>query len=399
MLKWTLAGFLSFASAMASTNELPWTLKPHTGELLYKLNPGHHPHSPHLLRYNLSPSRTQDIVQVYMPRDKSIGLEKLRLEMMATGAFKFIEYNTLENEDDEAPSEVEMDKQWHHNKIETELAWDLTRGTHQVIVAVCDSGAQASHEDLKDNVLPGWNLVENNSDPAPTTSHGTFVAGLIAAHTNGQGGAGVAPEVKILPLRISNSSGGTNMKLITDCIRMAADRGAKVINVSFTGIESRSVQEAGKYAHDKGALLVYAAGNQGKNRSVNSYPDYPNVLAVGGTNTSDKRWTYRKNIFFTGGSNYGQFIDIVAPGQNLYSTTIYSSNTQSKYRTGSGTSYSAPIVAGVAALIFSINPNFTPKQVEKILLDSADNIGSASVFGAGRVNAYEAVRLALKSRP
>jgi subtilisin family serine protease len=399
MLKWTLAGFLSFTSIVTAANDLPRTLKPHTGELLYKLNPGHHSRSPELLRFNLNPSRSQDIVQIYKPKDKSIALEMLRLEMLATGAFKFIEYNTLEDLDDEAPSEVEMDKQWHHNKIETELAWDLTRGSHQVIVAVCDSGAQNSHEDLKNNVLPGWNLVENNSDPTPTTSHGTFVAGLIAAQTNGQGGAGVAPEVKILPLRISNSKGGTTMKLITDCIRMAADWGAKVINVSFTGIDSRSVQEAGKYAHDKGALLVYAAGNHGRYRSVSSYPDYPNVLAVGGTNTSDKRWFYRKNIFFTGGSNYGQFIDIVAPGHNLYSTAIYQSETQPKYRSGSGTSYSAPIVSAVAALIYSINPSFSPKQVEKILLDSADNIGSISVFGAGRVNAYEAVRLALKSRP
>lgn len=365
-MKWILALMLSF-SAHAHIH--------HTGELLFQF-------------------KNQNKSQVLKTKSQT-DLEATRLAMLKTGEYEFVTYNTIET----TPNDVETDigSQWHHQNIETEAAWDLANASKKIIVAVCDSGAQADHEDLTGNLLPGWNMVDGVADDSTTTSHGTFVAGLIAAKLNSLGGVGLAPFVKILPMRISNETGSTSMKLITDCIQLAADRGAKVINVSFTGIESPAVEAAGNYAAEKGALLVYAAGNRGMYRSLSSYPDYKNVFAVGATNSEDKRWQYWRAKDDWGGSNYGPFIDIMAPGHMLYSTTKYDDVLIEKYRTGSGTSYATPVVSGVAALIFSINPKFTPAQVRSILTRSADSMGQSSYYGAGRVNAYKALKLAAES--
>jgi subtilisin family serine protease len=368
-MKWILALLVSF-SAQAHIH--------HTGELLFRF-------------------KNQVKSQVLTAKNGR-SLEQQRQRMLASGDYQFVTYNTIETTPNDRTSESELANQWHHTNIRTEAAWDNANDRNSVIVAVCDSGAQADHEDLTGNLLPGWNMVDGVADNSTTTSHGTFVAGLIAAKLNSLGGVGLAPFVKILPLRISNATGSTSMKLITDCIQLAADRGAKVINVSFTGVDSPAVEAAGNYAASKGALLVYAAGNRGLYRSLESYPDYKNVFAVGASNRDDNRWKYWRAEDDWGGSNYGPFIDIMAPGHELYSTTIYSELLPDlRYRVGSGTSYATPVVSGVAALVFSVNPNFTPAQVRSILTRSADSMGSTSNYGAGRVNAARALELAVQS--
>ncbi len=364
----------------------------HTGELLYQVKES-------FLKTSELPE-----IQVYRPHTKA-DIADIKQKMIDSGKYEFVEYNTIETNDLRDTGEIDLkndpnfNTQWQHRKIETLRAWDTTQGLNETLVAVCDSGVEKNHEDLKGRVLDkGWDFVDRDSDANPVTSHGTFVAGLIAATAdNALGGAGVAPEVKILPLRITDENGSTSMRTITDCIRYAANAGARVINVSFTGVQSSSVESAGKYARRKGALLVYSAGNQGQNRS--SWPDHKNVLAVGATNSYDNRWTYRTSDNKIGGSNYGYFVDLVAPGHNMFSTTTYLTHNQGSapYRRGSGTSYSAPIASAVAALIFSVNPSLTPDEVEEIMINSCDKIGDQYYFGAGRVNAYQAVKLALKT--
>lgn len=369
----------------------------HTGELLYKIRQDQPTDISILNSFGITPGRTSWLpVQLLRPA-LGVDLFKLRDSMIKSKAFEYVVFNTVETEpeEDEATS-VDLNNQWHHDAIQSAESWDYNAGSGDVVVAVCDSGIQANHEDLAGRVLPGWNLVGNNNESSTSTNHGTHVAGLIGATLNEVGVAGVAPNIKLLPLRISDTNGSTTMKRITDCIMLAADRGAKVVNVSFTGVESSAVDAAGKYARGKGTLVVYSAGNHGKLRSETSYPNSPFVVAVGGTNRTDKRWTWRK-FFRGGGSNYGTFVDVSAPALDLTSTAVYNlTNPQAiKYRTGSGTSYSAPIVSGVAALIYSVNPRFTPQDVENILLESADKIG-VSGLGAGRVNALKAVRLAIQ---
>jgi subtilisin family serine protease len=323
--------------------------------------------------------------------DKIEVLKSSKTDLEKSGQYKFVAYNTIETTP--AISEETTLEQWHHTHIQTMEAWRGLNTRTSLIVAVCDSGAQADHEDLTGRLLPGFNLVDNVSDNSTTTSHGTFVAGLIAANLNEYGVVGVAPFIKILPIRISNETGSTTMKLITDCIQMAADRGAKVINVSFTGVNHPAVGAAGEYAAKKGALLVYAAGNAGYYRPSASWPNFTHVLAVGATDQEDKRWKYYVNEDKHGGSNYGPFVDIMAPGFMLTSTTIYDGvTTMEKYRTGSGTSYAAPLVSAAAAIMFMRYPTLTPKEVETKLKRGADSMSrSNTLYGAGRLNIKRAL--------
>lgn len=370
MLKWILA-------ACVTTHAFA-----HTGELLYKLKS----------------SKSDWGIDTLRPAGKQ-SVSELRREMLASGRYEFVELNTHESLPLELPGErTDVSNQWHHETIHSLQAWNLSNTNNQIIVAVCDSGVKFDHEDLLGQILPGRNLIDDVNDNSITTQHGTFVAGLIAANANTFGVAGVAPSVKVLPLRISDSNGGTSMDLILKCIRHAVDAGARVINVSFTGVNHPGVQAAGLYANEKGALLVYAAGNQGFFRSSKTYPDYKNVLVVGATSEDDRRWTWFIDPKNKGGSNYGLFIDLMAPGHAMYSTTLDDPLTPEieSYRTGSGTSYATPLVSGVAALLFSVNPSFTPKQVERFIMKSADSMGSPGYYGAGRLNAARALELARK---
>jgi thermitase len=375
---------LSFSQAHASSL--------HTGEILFKIKPASL-NQKILSQFQIPSNINPQAIEVIRPKNVR-DLEAYRRTMIESNAFEFVVFNTIETEPEVIPEELDLSNQWHHEKIQSSKAWQYTAGSNDVVVAVCDSGIQRDHEDLQGRVIEGWNLVENNDDPSTSTSHGTFVGGIIGATLDDKGVSGVSPRVKLMPIRISDNRGSTTMKRITDCITLAADKGAKVINVSFTGVNSAAVEAAGKYAREKGSLLVYSAGNHGKFRSQKDYPKFENVLAVGATSYEDNRWTWRK-FLRSGGSNYGPFIDIMAPGHNLTSTTVYNLNQSNavKYRTGSGTSYSAPVVSGVAALIYSVNPQLTPKDVENILFESADPL-QMSNYGAGRVNALEAVRLA-----
>ena len=373
MLRWTLAYCLLYSGFAISA-----------------------PQAPHELIYKLKSEKNSWGIRTLSVASKS-SLNQLHKEMLNSGLYEFVAPNTYETlPTDSNPEErTDVSNQWHHEKIHSVDAWGHSNLANRVVVAVCDSGAQPDHEDLAGQLLPGRNLVDDLNDNSITTSHGTFVAGLIAAKADAVGVAGVSPFVKILPLRISDANGGTSMDLILKCIKYAADAGAKVINVSFTGVNHPGVQEAGEYANQKGALLVYAAGNKGYYRGSNLYPDYKNVLVVGATSIDDTRWKWYIDAKNYGGSNYGPFIDLMAPGHDLYSTTIYAP--EGNYRTGSGTSYAAPLVSAVAALLFSINSNFTAQQVERFIIKSADNIGNSAHFGAGRLNALRAVELANKS--
>jgi thermitase len=213
----------------------------------------------------------------------------------------------------------------------------------------------------------------------PVASHGTAVAGVIAARDNGVGVVGIAPRVRILPVRVTNSSNGSAyLSDLAACVRYAGDHGARVVNVSYSGAESNSIDAAATYARNKGTLLFMAAGNSGVD--ISSFPAYPSFLTVGATTSKDERSSF---------SNYGKAVDLVAPGSSILTTVPGKA-----YSYMSGTSFSSPLIAGVAALIFSVRPDLKPKDVEAILRQTAVNIGDAFYFGSGRVSAAGAVALA-----
>lgn len=341
-----------------------------------------------------NPSKNQIVEKLLTNKSTSKeDLEKIKAEMINSGEYKFVEFDTTEYEaTDSNDSALALSGGWQHNAIDTSGAWPLIKNPSEVIVAVCDSGLESTHDDLQNVSVPGHSFVGDAFDTTPTTHHGTMVSGLISGQQNLEyKTSGIAPFVKIMPIRIANSSGSSSLSTIVECIKYGADHGAKVINVSFTGVNNYSIEEAGKYAADRGALLVYSAGNQGKYRD---YPDHKNVLIVGGIEKSKYRWncsTWYKKC----GSNYGNFIDLVAPARGVLTTMAYNTLGGSKYDEVNGTSFSAPIVSAVAALIYSVNPYFTPSQVESILKETSETLGEEYVYGSGLVNAKKAVELAL----
>lgn len=307
--------------------------------------------------------------------------EQMAAELMATGEVEFAEPDYL-FEEAGLPDDPNYASQWMHSVMKTPEAWTHTLGDPGIIAAVCDSGVDATHPDLQGRVITGYNPVTGSSVTTPHTTHGTKVAGLIAAAgNNGIGIAGMAWKTRIMPIRITQSSAGSAyLSDMAKCIEWAADNGAKVINLSFTGFASSTIDKAAQYARSKGALLFMAAGNQGSN--VSSSPDYKSFLLVGATTSTDARASY---------SNYGTPVDIVAPGHQVMST-----NVGGGYATINGTSFSSPVAAGLGALVWSINPDFTPDQIETIITTTTDNVGAAATFGHGRINAARAIASAME---
>ena len=345
------------------------------------------------------------IIKKYLhPINARLTLEKKRLEMLLSGKYKFVEINSIETEDipeidDAKPMHGLLNAQapWHYTNINADAAARLIKNPKEVIVAVCDSGFEEDHSDLQGQSVPGFNFVDNSYDTTPYTHHGTMVSGIIVGKRNSIfNSSGIAPFVKIMPLKITTKKGSTTLSTIVDCIKYGVDHGAKVINVSFTGVNNESIEEAGRYARLHGSLLVYSAGNQGRNRRT--WPDHKNVFIIGGTQEQNTRWNCNR-WYKLCGSNFGDFVDVVAPARNIFTTRAFVTFGGDTHSAPNGTSFSAPIVSAIAALIYSINPNFTADQVEDIIQSTTQTVGSGStyVYGHGLVDAEAAVKKALKS--
>lgn len=214
--------------------------------------------------------------------------EELAQVIYDTGAVEFAEPDYL-NEPHLVTNDPSYSSQWHHAKIGSPAAWDTNAGNPAVIVTVCDTGVESTHPDLKNNlVLPGYNTVSNNTNTAAVTSHGTKIAGAISAQgNNGLGVVGVAWKTKILPVRITNNtSGSAYTSDMAECIRYGADRGSRVVNLSFSGSSSSTIDSAAKYLRTKGGLLFMSAGNSGAD--VSSESDFTSFIVVGASTSSDK---------------------------------------------------------------------------------------------------------------
>lgn len=283
--------------------------------------------------------------------------------------------------------------QWALWKIKAQQAWDITQGSPTVVVAVVDNAIQTTHPDLSGNCLTGYDVADNDSNPNPPNtnfSHGTHVSGIVSAKTNnGTGIASIGYNTKILPVKATNNSASSNS--IThgyQGIAWAANNGARVINCSWGGSGYSATNEAAiTTIVNRGIIIVASAGNN--NNSNYNYPAaYTKAISVACTNINDYRSSF---------STYGSWVDISAPGESINSCVPNNS-----YGLKSGTSMSAPLVAGLCGLMLSINPSMTPNQVENCLRSTAVNINSinplySGLLGAGRIDAYQAVLCAQAS--
>jgi len=296
--------------------------------------------------------------------------------------------------------------QWHLDQVRATSAWKLGQGKGAV-VAVIDTGVTRV-DDLADTpFVPGFNFVDNNDRAEDDHGHGTHVAGTIAQAThNGLGVAGVAFGARIMPLKVLSAQGSGSIGGIAQAIRFAADHGANVINMSLGGpLPATTLRQAVEYAHKKGVVVIAAAGNDGRGRV--SYPArYVNAIGVAATQFDETATFY---------SNWGQQIDIAAPGGNVrvdqngdgmpdgvLQHTIVPGNIREKgYLFFMGTSMASPHVAGVAALLAGAGVT-RPDTLEQILIQSARvprgtkrNTDGARIddhFGAGIVDAEAALK-------
>ncbi|MBC8163092.1 MAG: S8 family serine peptidase, partial [Roseiflexaceae bacterium] len=259
-----------------------------------------------------------------------------------------------------------LDQQWHLGTIRAQEAWARTTGT-AILIAVLDTGVSPSHPDLQGRIGAGVDLFNGDDDPRDDEGHGTHVAGLIAANgNNGVGGAGVCWGCTVLPIKVLGERGRGNDATIAAGIRLAVDRGARIITMSLGGPEdSRTLREAVAYAVERNVLLIAAAGNDGARGTQLNYPAaYPGVLAVGATDERDS---------LTDFSTSGEFVDLAAPGTNILSS-YWSASSGDTYAVASGTSESAPLVAGVAGLLLSLRPELNATQLAELIQASADDI-------------------------
>ena len=293
-------------------------------------------------------------------------------------------------------------------------AWDITRGSSSITIAIIDEGVDYTHEDLNvpGKLVTGYDAVNRVNDPSPSgnDAHGTACAGIAAAAgNNARGISGVAPGCRIRGIRIAYEAGGnwvTDDAKIADGINTAVARGADVLSNSWGGGSPsqpitnaiRNAKAAGRGG--KGCVVCFASLNG--NAAV-SYPGtLSEVITVGACNEyAERKSKTSRDGENWWGSNYGPEVDVVAPGVHITTTDIMGTrgyNSGGNYvDTFNGTSAATPHVSGVAALILSINPSLTATEVENILRNSTDDLAASGYdiyTGFGRINAFKAVRAA-----
>jgi subtilisin family serine protease len=315
--------------------------------------------------------------------------------LLATGRFRYVEPNWRLYPVG-CPNDPQLSSQWHHNanRLDSCAGWDLQTGDPSIVVGYCDTGVRTTHEDLLLNRKEGYNVVDGLWESAggaidPINPHGTWTTGCGSANgDNGVGVSGVGWNLGHRMLRVTNSSsGGANLSDLQAGARTSIEAGDKVASVSYSGVDSSSNLTTATYIKSIGGLLVWAAGNDARNLTLNDR-DADDLIVAGGTDENDA---------LAGFSAYGIFVDLTAPANNVFTTDPGS---DTSYGAVSGTSFATPLTAGLCALIWSQDPSLTPNDVESILKQGCEDLGTSGIddtFGYGRIDILGSLsKLALK---
>lgn len=285
------------------------------------------------------------------------------------------------------PDALNQNKTYTVNLLHLQQAWDYTTGSGNVVLAVLDTGIAKAHPEFAGRILPGYDVVNDDDDPEDDYGHGTHVAGIAAAAiNNGIGMAGICGGCSILPVKVLNDHNAGTWSGVAEGMIYAVDHHANVIVLSLgSKMKSKIIEDAVNYAIAHNVLIVAAAGNA--NSSENFYPAaFAGVLGVGATGRNDERWSL---------SNYGDFVDVTAPGDSVYSTYNNLAQPDGGYTFLSGTSMATPHVAGLAGLLFSQEPTRTITDVVRLIETTAVDLGEQgpdAKFGYGRIDPLAALR-------
>lgn len=291
------------------------------------------------------------------------------------------------------PNDPLLDLQWPLRKLDAFKAWKYESSKEQVLVGVIDTGVDGSHADLKKRLLPGFDFLEADDDPYDDHGHGTHVSGIVAANVSNRTGiAGLSRAARIVPMKACTADGACPVFETYEAIVDATRRGASVINMSLGGAGPCSPidQLVYDYAREQGTLVVVSAGNSGQDDNPVITPascDF--TLGVGAIDKKSKK---------AGFSSFGDFVDIAAPGVEVWSTLpplVSLQTTHIGYGPASGTSMASPFVAAAAASLKALHPDWTPQQIEDRLLSTAVDAGRKGrddFFGEGVLNLLKALR-------
>lgn len=309
---------------------------------------------------------------------------------------------------------INIDDKWSLNDISIEKAWEITKGSSDVVVAILDSGINLDSYEFNGRIVKPYNIELNNEDITDNNGHGTHISGIIGAEENGRGITGIAPNISIMPIKISDN--GLDVDNIVSGIEYACKNGASIVNLSASikpkiknryDIDWRKLEIIDKYEEmyndtklrdvikkNKEVLFVFSSGNE--YRSAANYParyEEENIISVAATDMNHRLWK-EGNIIYNYGSNYNkQQVDVAAPGVNIPSTSIKSI----EYRTG--TSMATAYVTGVAALLKSEYPQASAIEIKKAIIESSTTYKNLEnkVLSGGVINAYKSL-MALKNK-
>jgi subtilisin family serine protease len=300
----------------------------------------------------------------------------------------------------QVPNDSDYATQWNLAAVDAPGAWNSTRGSSNVVVAVVDSGVDATHPELANQLTPGYDA--ENSVPLgygnhDLQGHGTSVAGVVSAVTdNGSGLAALGWNTRVMPIRIARADGSASASATVRGIRYAADNGARIINLSLGScVYIQAEADAISHAQSKDVLVIASAGNDGPTAPPNYPAALPGVLAVGATGRDGVATFY---------SNTGSYVDVVAPGgtPGTSSDEIPVLARGGGFRTIVGTSFSAPTVAAAAALVAAANPGLPAADIAGVLTETASDRGPSGfdeIYGHGALNAAAAAERAVQTRP
>lgn len=327
---------------------------------------------------------TAGITEVATTQDAAVTVAQLRKDpSVAAVSLDYVRHKTT------APNDAyyASGDQRSIDAVRLPSAWNVVKDTSKQVIAVLDTGVWTGHPDLKDKLVPGYNAAYPGQSYNDIDGHGTMVAGIAAANTNNTTGiAGAAWNGRIMPVRVFRSPDAAYDSDIIRGIDWAATHGARIINMSLGGSEpSPLIQDTIRWARDThDVLVVVAAGNSGQTRP--EYPAaYPEALAVGATDDFGN---------LTDFSTSGSWVDVAAPGYQMLSTYPVTSAPYYGYAVGDGTSFSSPLVAGIAALVRTRFPTMTAAQVLARIRSTARDAGPRGIdsfYGGGLIDAYAAI--------